>query len=436
MSAMLNLWLAVTTILFTVSPFAHGYDPLDPNGEMIIKWDLLHSSPGHHTVLVKIENKQEYRHVEKPGWKLSWHWVNKTVIWDMRGAETTEQGNCLAFASSETLPHCCLRRPTIVDLLPGAPFNMQVSNCCRGGVLTSMSQDPINHVSAFQMTLGSFPDDPGEFIMPYDFDIGVPGYTCGNATSVAPTKYITDKGRRKTQALATWEAECMYSQTKSSQSPKCCVSLSAFYYQNIVPCPTCSCGCPSSNCVKSGVVPSLLEQEHDPHEEASPVVQCTKHMCPIHIHWHVKVNYKKYWRVKITATNLNTMKNYSDWNLVVLHPNLSNVTKVFSFNYKPMTPYSKHINDTGVFWGLKYYNDVLIQAGETGNVQTEILLNKDMENFSFKNGWGFPRRILFNGDECVMPSPDEYPRLPRSASYSSRDSSFVTSVLCFLLLLV
>lgn len=152
-------------------------------------------------VLVKIENKQEYRHVEKPGWKLSWHWVNKTVIWDMRGAETTEQGNCSAFASSETLPHCCLRRPTIVDLLPGAPFNMQVSNCCRGGVLTSMSQDRINYVSAFHMTIGSFPGDPGEFIMPYDFDIGVPGYTCGNATSVDPTKYSTDKGRRKTQAL-------------------------------------------------------------------------------------------------------------------------------------------------------------------------------------------------------------------------------------------
>ncbi|KAF3573204.1 hypothetical protein F2Q69_00060585 [Brassica cretica] len=128
-------------------PSTHGFDPLDPYGEMIIKWDLLQSSPAHHTVLVKIENKQEYRHVEKPGWKLSWHWVNKTVIWDMRGAETTEQGNCSAFASSETLPHCCLRRPTIVDLLPGAPFNMQVSNCCRGGVLTSMSQDRINHVS-------------------------------------------------------------------------------------------------------------------------------------------------------------------------------------------------------------------------------------------------------------------------------------------------
>lgn len=67
--------------------------------------------------------------------------------------------------------------------------------------MTSMSQDRINYVSAFHMTIGSFPGDPGEFIMPYDFDIGVPGYTCGNATSVDPTKYSTDKGRRKTQAL-------------------------------------------------------------------------------------------------------------------------------------------------------------------------------------------------------------------------------------------
>lgn len=144
---------------------------------------------------------QEYRHVEKPGWKLSWHWLNREVIWDMRGAETTEQGNCSAFASSNNLPHCCLRRPTIVDLLPGASYNFQVSNCCRGGVLTSMSQDHANHVSAFTMTIGSSPDDPEEFNIPYNFDIGVPGYSCDNATSVLPTKFSTDKGRRKTQAL-------------------------------------------------------------------------------------------------------------------------------------------------------------------------------------------------------------------------------------------
>lgn len=90
-----------------------------------------------------------------------------------------------------------------------------------------------------------------------------------------------------------------------------------------------------------------------------------------------------------------------------------------------------------MFWGVKFYNDVLLQAGKIGNVQTELLLKKDMGNFSFREGWAFPRRILFNGDECVMPSPDDYPRLPgyASSSSSSAASSFVTIVFCFLLLL-
>ncbi|CAA7022763.1 unnamed protein product [Microthlaspi erraticum] len=381
---------------------------------------------------------QEYRHVDKPGWKLKWHWKNKEVIWSMEGAETTEQGNCSAFASSGTLPHCCLRRPTIVDLLPGTSLNTQVSNCCRGGVLTSMTQDHVNHISAFHMVIGSFPDyDSDEFIMPSNFDIGVPGYSCDNSTSVAATKFSQDKGRHKTQALATWKVECVYSQFRASQSPKCCVSLSAFYYQNIVPCPACSCGCRSPQCVEHGKTPSFLKQKHDPEEEVAPVVECSNHNCPIHIHWHVKVNYREYWRVKITATNLNMMKNYTDWNLVVLHPNLKSVQQVFSFNYKSLTPYGNSINDTGMFWGVKFYNDVLLQAGDYGNVQTELLLKKDIEKFTFREGWAFPRRILFNGDECVMPSPDDYPRLPSaSSSSSSVVVSFVTIVFCFLLLIV
>jgi len=62
-------------------------------------------------------------------------------------------------------------------------------------------------------------------------------------------------------------------------------------------------------------------------------------MCPIRVHWHVKLQYKEYWRIKITITNFNYVVNYSQWNLVVQHPNFDNVTQVFSFNYKPLTPY-------------------------------------------------------------------------------------------------
>jgi hypothetical protein len=76
-----------------------------------------------------------------------------------------------------------------------------------------------------------------------------------------------------------------------------------------------------------------LSQANDAEE---PVVRCSHHMCPIRVHWHVKQSYREYWRVKITITNLNIMKNYSQWNLVVLHPNLRSLTQVFSFNYQPL----------------------------------------------------------------------------------------------------
>ena len=71
-------------------------------------------------------------------------------------------------------------------------------------------------------------------------------------------------------------------------------------------------------------------------------------MCPIQVHWHVKQNYREYWRVKITITNLNYAKNYSQWNLVMLHPNFRNINKVFSFNYKPLDQYGtiSKLNET------------------------------------------------------------------------------------------
>lgn len=69
-----------------------------------------------------------------------------------------------------------------------------------------------------------------------------------------------------------------------------------------------------------------------------------------------------------------------------------------------------------MFWGINYYNDMLLHAGDEGNVQTEILLRKDAGVFTFDAGWAFPRTVSFNGDECVMPPPDLFPRLPNESS--------------------
>lgn len=62
------------------------------------------------------------------------------------------------------------------------------------------------------------------------------------------------------------------------------------------------------------------------------LVQCTDHMCPLRVHWHIKKNYRNYWRVKLTISNYNLGKNYSNWNVVVQHPGFSQQSTVFSFN--------------------------------------------------------------------------------------------------------
>ena len=94
-------------------------------------------------------------------------------------------------------------------------------------------------------------------------------------------------------------------------------------------------------------------------------------------------------------------------------------------------------DDTGMFWGIQYYNDMLLSSGRNGNVQTEMILHKDAGNFTFNEGWAFPRKISFNGDECVMPSPEDYPSLPNKAYVATPTSStllFSVFVLSILLL--
>ncbi|KAL6515203.1 hypothetical protein OROHE_018835 [Orobanche hederae] len=418
--------------LFSAPRSLYGYDSLDPYGNITLRWDVMKAN-GDNTenVRITIINYQLFRHVELPGWKLSWTWPGDEVIWNILGAESTEQGNCSRFTG--TRPHCCDKEPVIIDLLPGAPINLQVSNCCRGGVLSSMLQDPEKSTASFDMLIGGASSDRG---IPRNFALGIPGYTCGEALQVPPTKFYEDQGRRRTQAYATWNVTCTYSQFRASTAPTCCVSLSAFYSTTIVPCPRCSCSCqrqPGPKCLKPGELPPAPQLQHN--EAPQPLVQCSNHMCPIQVHWHVKQSYKEYWRVKVTVNNLNFAKNYSEWNLVMLHPNLRSVAQVFSFNYKPINVYGD-FNDTGIFYGIQHYNDVLMQSGENGNVQTEMLLHKDKGFFTFREGWAFPRKISFNGEECVMPLPDDYPRLPNSGHFHARQTAASSLIFVLSLLLL
>lgn len=436
--------IALLVTFSSLVPSSDAYDPLDPNGNVTIKWDVMQWTADGYVAVVSLYNYQQYRHIQAPGWKLGWVWAKKEIIWAMNGGQATEQGDCSKFKAN--IPHCCKKDPEIVDLLPGTPYNMQIANCCKGGVLSSWAQDPANAVASFQVSVGQAGTTNKTVRVPKNFTLKVPGpgYTCGAAKLVRPTEFISQDGRRTTQVLMTWNVTCTYSQFVAQRAPTCCVSLSSFYNDTIVNCPTCSCGCQNNStkpgsCVE-GNSPYLASVVNGPNKNSlAPLVECTSHMCPIRVHWHVKVNYKEYWRVKITATNFNYRMNYSQWNLLAQHPNFDNLTTIFSFNYKSLNPYGV-INDTAMLWGIKNYNDMLMTAGPDGNVQSELLFRKDPSTFTFQKGWAFPRRVYFNGDNCVMPPPDAYPWLPNASPRLSASLllPFVTiwTTLTFLLVYV
>ena len=88
-----------------------------------------------------------------------------------------------------------------------------------------------------------------------------------------------------------------------------------------------------------------------------------------------------------------------------------------------------------MFFGTKFYNDLLMEAGPSGNVQSEVLLQKDQKTFTFKQGWAFPRKVYFNGDECMLPPPDSYPFLPNSARGSLASLSTLSLTILVLVLI-
>jgi len=55
-------------------------------------------------------------------------------------------------------------------------------------------------------------------------------------------------------------------------------------------------------------------------------------MCPIRVHWHFKNNYMNQWRIKLTISNYNFNRNYSNWNMLVQHPGFNQKATTYSFN--------------------------------------------------------------------------------------------------------
>lgn len=100
-----------------------------------------------------------------------------------------------------------------------------------------------------------------------------------------------------------------------------------------------------------------------------------------------------------------------------------------SYSFSPIWTLA---DEVALFWGIPYVNQELIstEKDQVGSVSTEMLLKKDMDSFTFSNGWAFPRRIYFSGETCQMPLPDTFPMLPNGVV-----PNFAKPSLCLFLLL-
>ncbi|KAK1297191.1 COBRA-like protein 2 [Acorus calamus] len=119
----------------------------------------------------------------------------------------------------------------------------------------------------------------------------------------------------------------------------------------------------------------------------------------LRLQWRMhQTNYKEYIRVKLTVSNYNMGTNYSDWNLLIQHPVLSGFFTSYSFNSTTLQT-SGDADEVALFWGFKYYNTDLLQVieDEPGSVTTEMIIRKDANTFTLRNGWAFPRRSTSTG---------------------------------------
>uniref|UniRef100_A0A0E0IUP6 COBRA-like protein n=1 Tax=Oryza nivara TaxID=4536 RepID=A0A0E0IUP6_ORYNI len=167
--------LLAAALLFSSPATTYAYDSLDPNGNITIKWDVMQWTPDGYAAVVTLSNYQQFRHIQPPGWQLGWTWQQKEVIWSMYGAQAIEQGDCSMSKEGSNVPHSCKKHPTVVDLLPGTPIDLQIANCCKAGSLSAFSQDPANSAASFQIIVGHSGNSNETVRVPKNFSLMAPG---------------------------------------------------------------------------------------------------------------------------------------------------------------------------------------------------------------------------------------------------------------------
>ncbi|XP_050215496.1 COBRA-like protein 10 [Mercurialis annua] len=409
-------------------------------GDLSLTYDVLQAYGNNYLAQVTIDNNHPLGRLDH--WNLTWEWQNDEFISTIRGAyaRLRDSSQCvygpagkyyadLDFSQVVT----CDKSPIISDLPREKANDTKLGKlpyCCRNGSLLPALMDESKARSIFQMQVYKMPPNMNRtaLVPPRKWKIeGIlnPQYKCGNPVRVDPSDFPDPFGLPATStAVASWQVVCNITRPKERQS-RCCVSFSAFYNESVVPCNTCACGCGDDTRCSDTASAMLLPPEallvpFDNRTNKAVAWAKLKHLkvpnpkpcpdnCPVSINWHVNTDYKTGWTARITLFNWDNT-NFEDWFAAIqMDKAYAGYENIYSFKGTKLDK----LNNTIFIEGLPGLNFLMGETnGSTkgsprvpGKQQSVIsFTKKQTPGINIPRGDGFPKRVLFNGEECALPT--------------------------------
>lgn len=438
--------------------------------DLSIVYDVITAYENKYLAQVTLDNLNPLGRLDQ--WNLTWEWMRNEFIYSMRGAYTRKRDASVCIYGPQgqyyqdfdfTPVMSCEKKPLISDLPPEKEKDDKVGNlpyCCKNGTLLPPIMNVTKSRAIFQMEVFKLPPDMNRtaFFPPQNWVIkGVlnPTYKCGAPIRIDPTEFPDPTGLDSTTAaIASWQIACNITRPKPKQN-KCCVSYSAYYSDSAVPCNTCACGCESSGRCDANAKPMSIPPEAllVPYANRTAKAKAWAHLkghdkipskwpcpdnCGVSLNWHVDTDYKSGWTARITLFNWGD-DSFHDWfaafQMKKAYPGYENV---YSFNGTKLP----QLNNTIFMQGLPGLNYLMGEVNGThpdrdprvpGKQQSVIsFLKKHTPHINIAGGDGFPSKVIFNGEECALPT-----HLPEKLSGASRSSfSLFTTALAALLTFV
>lgn len=411
------------------------------SGDLTITYDVLQAYQSNYLAQVTIDNHHPLGRLDH--WNLTWEWMRGEFIYTMRGAYTRriDYSDCVYGAAAQYYQDLdfskvmnCQKRPIISDLPRERANDTQVGKlpyCCRNGSILPTIMDSSQSRAVFQLQVYKIPPDMNRTALypPEKWKIvGVvnPNYKCGQPFKIDPTEFPEPTGLQATSsAVASWEIVCNISKPTDGKS-RCCVSFSAYYNESVIPCNTCACGCDDTTKCNPNAKPLLLPPEallvpfqnrtakakawaSLNHFRIPKTLPCGDN-CGVSINWHVSTDYRSGWTARITLFNWQEL-NFEDWFAAFQFKKAGvGFENVYSFN----GTFLPQLNNTIFCRGLEGLNYLMAITNGSDPKKDPRVPGKQQSVISFKKaktpgikvaaGDGFPTKVLFNGEECSLPT--------------------------------